>query len=124
MSTLDAILHANMTVLTRDVYQRYVVPDRDADHDLRVGRWIVLGLLVVGYVLSVNTFSFLVTLVTLSGTGALQLLPGTLGVCFPTHRSFSGMGVLVGIGAFIGPWPSCPIRRVCTGPFGPWRPIS
>ena len=99
MSTLDSILHANMTVLTRDVYQPYVAPDRDAGHYLRVGRWIVLGLLGVGYVLSVNTFSFLVTLVTLSGAGALQLLPGTLGVCYPTRRPFSRVGVLAGIGA-------------------------
>ena len=99
MSTLDSILHANMTVLTRDIYQRYVAPDRDAGHYLWVGRGIVLGLLVVGYVLSVNTFGFLVTLVTLSGAGALQLLPGTLGVCYPTRRPFSRVGVLAGIGA-------------------------
>ncbi len=99
MSTLDSILHANMTVLTRDIYQRYMAPDRSAGHYLWVGRGIVLGLLVVGYVLSVNTFSFLVTLVTLSGAGALQLLPGTLGVCYPTRRPFGRAGVLAGIGA-------------------------
>ena len=99
MSTLDSILHANMTVLTRDVYQRYIAQDRDAGHYVWVGRGIVLGLLVVGYVLSVSTFGLLVTLVTLSGAGALQLLPGTLGVCYPTRRPFSRVGVLAGIGA-------------------------
>ncbi len=97
MSTLDSILHANMTVLTRDVYQRYLAPDRSAAHYLWVGRAIVLVLLVVGYVLSVYTFGFLVTLVTLSGAGALQLLPGTLGVCYPTRRPFTRAGVLTGI---------------------------
>ena len=99
MSTLGSILHADMTVLTRDVYQRYVAPDRDARHYVWVGRGIVLGLLVIGYVLSVNTCGFLVTLVTLSGAGALQLLPGTLGVCYPTRRPLSKTGVLAGIGA-------------------------
>ena len=99
MSTLDSILHANMTVLTRDVYQRYIAPDRSAGHYLWVGRGIVLALLVVAYVLSVNTFGFLVTLVTLSGAGALQLLPGILGVCYPTRRPFGRVGVLAGIGA-------------------------
>ena len=98
MSTLDSILHANMTVLTRDVYQRYIARDREAAHYVWVGRGIVLGLLIIGYVLSVRTFGFLVTLVTLSGAGALQLLPGTLGVCYPTRRPFTKAGVLAGVG--------------------------
>jgi SSS family solute:Na+ symporter len=79
MSTLDSILHANMTVLTRDVYMRYVAADRSQAHYLLVGRLIVVGLLAVGYVLSVTTADFLVTLVTLSGAGALQLMPAMLG---------------------------------------------
>ena len=98
MSTLDSILHANMTVLTRDVYQRYIARDREAAHYVWVGRAIVLGLLIIGYLLSVRTFGFLVTLVTLSGAGALQLLPGTLGVCYPTRRPFTRAGVLAGVG--------------------------
>jgi SSS family solute:Na+ symporter len=99
MSTLDSILHSNMTVLTRDVYQRYVAPDASQAHYVRVGRAIVMGLLVVGYVLSVRTFEFLVTLVTLSGSGALQLMPAILGVCFPGRRLYTRAGVLAGIGA-------------------------
>ena len=71
MSTLDSILHANMTVLTRDVYQRYLAPDRPQDHYVAVGRLIVGGLLIVGYLLSVRSYDFLVVLVTLSGAGAL-----------------------------------------------------
>ena len=97
MSTLDSILHSNMTVLTRDIYQRYVVKDRDAAHYVRVGRWIVAGLLVIGYLLSVTSVDFLVTLVTLSGAGALQLMPGILGVCYPTKRPFTRAGVLTGL---------------------------
>jgi len=99
MSTLDSILHSNMTVLTRDVYQRYISRDRDDAHYVLVGRLIVLALLVVGYQLSVNTFGFLVTLVTLSGAGALQLMPGILGVCYPTRRPFTRLGVLWGMAA-------------------------
>jgi SSS family solute:Na+ symporter len=99
MSTLDSILHANMSVLTRDVYQRYVAPDRSQAHYVLIGRLIVLALLVVGYVLSVQTFGFLVVLVTLSGSGALQLLPAVLGVCFPARRCLTRAGVLAGLGA-------------------------
>ena len=97
MSTLDSILHANMTVLTRDIYQRYVAPDRAQAHYVAVGRVIIAGLLVVGYLLSVGTYDFLVVLVTLSGAGALQLMPAILGVCMPGRRSLSGAGVLAGI---------------------------
>ena len=64
-----------------------------------VGRLIVVGLLAVGYVLSVGTFSFLVILVTVSGAGALQIMPAMLGVCFPSRRLTTRAGVLVGIGA-------------------------
>jgi SSS family solute:Na+ symporter len=99
MSTLDSILHSNMTVLTRDVYQRYVAPGESQAHYVWVGRSIVIGLLAVGYVLSVKTFAFLVTLVTLSGSGALQLMPAVLGVCFPGRRPFTEAGVLWGMGA-------------------------
>jgi len=98
MSTLDSILHSNMTVLTRDVYQRYIRPESSQAHYIWVGRFIVIGLLAVGYVLSVRTFAFLVTLVTLSGSGALQLLPAILGVCFPSRRLFTKAGVLWGMG--------------------------
>lgn len=97
MSTLDSILHANMTVLTRDIYQRYISSKRTAAHYMWIGRAIVVGLLVIGYILSVKTFSFLVTLVALSGSGALQLLPAMLGVCYPVQRPFTRNGVLMGL---------------------------
>ncbi len=98
MSTLDSILHSNMTVLTRDVYQRYISTGANQAQYILVGRAIVLGLLVVGYILSVTRFEFLVVLVALSGAGALQLMPAILGVCLPTRRLFTRSGVLAGIG--------------------------
>ena len=112
MSTLDSILHSNMTVLTRDVYQRYIKPEASQAHYIAVGRVLVLVLLAVGYFLSVRTFGFLVTLVTMSGAGALQLMPAILGVCFPTRRVLTRSGVLAGIGTGLivlyltmVPWP-------------------
>ena len=97
MSTLDSILHSNMTVLIRDIYQRYVNTKAPQAHYILVGRLIVVALLVVGYLRSVNTFQFLVVVVALSGAGALQLMPAILGVCFPTRRVFTRDGVLAGI---------------------------
>ena len=99
MSTLDSILHSNMTVLTRDIYQRFVAPGRSQAHYVMFGRGVVLVLLAVGYVLSVSTFDFLVTLITLSGAGALQLMPAILGVCYPGRRCTTRAGVIAGISA-------------------------
>jgi len=64
-----------------------------------VGRAIVVALLVVAYMLSVGRFDYLVVLVTLSGAGALQLMPAILGVCFPGGRTLTRAGVLAGIAA-------------------------
>ena len=97
MSTLDSILHSNMTVLTRDVYQRYVAPERSQRHYLAFGRGVVVVLLALGWALTVYNFDFLVTLVTLSGAGALQLLPAVLGVCYPGRRLNTGAGVVAGV---------------------------
>ena len=97
MSTLDSILHSNMTVLTRDIYQRFVAPGRNQAHYVLFGRGVVLVLLAVGYVLSVSTFDFLVTLITLSGAGALQLMPAILGVCYPGRHATTRNGVIAGI---------------------------
>ena len=87
-----------MTVLTRDVYQRYLVRDRSAAHYILVGRIIVGVLLIIGFVLSTRTFELLVVVVALSGAGALQLMPGIIGVCFPTRFLFTRAGILAGIG--------------------------
>ena len=98
MSTLDSILHANSAVLTRDIYQRYVRADADVGHYVTVSRVFIVGFLVIGYILSVYTFEYLVVLVTLSGAGALQLLPAVLGVTFPARVRLTATGVLAGIG--------------------------
>lgn len=97
MSTLDSILHSNMTVLTRDIYQQYIKPEASQAHLILFGRVIVVVLLAVGYALSVTQANFLVVLVALSGAGALQLMPGILGVCFPTRRVLSKTGVIAGM---------------------------
>ena len=99
MSTLDSILHANMTVLTRDVYQRYIARDRSQKHYLAFGRWVVVALLGVGWLLTQYNLDFLVTLVLLSGAGALQLMPAVLAVCYPARWRTTAAGVVSGISA-------------------------
>lgn len=102
MSTLDSILHANMTVLTRDVYQRYLRPGAPQAHYILIGRIVVFLLLVIGYILALAQGELLVILVTLSGAGALQLMPAVLGACFPTGVAISRSGILAGILSGLG----------------------
>ena len=90
-----------MTVLTRDVYQRYLVRNQSQRHYVRIGQAIVLGLLGVAYWLSLQESDLLVNIINLSGSGALQLLPAILGVCFPGGRSLSKAGVLWGLAASV-----------------------
>ncbi len=102
MSTLDSILHANMTILTRDVYQRYLKRGASQAHYIFAGRIIVLLLLAVGYALALAGGELLVILVALSGAGALQLMPAVMGVCFPARRLLSRSGILAGILSGLG----------------------
>ncbi len=97
MSTLDSILHANMTVLTRDVYQRFIRKNAPQSHYILVGRLIIVGLLVVGYMLSVYKADFLVILVALSGAGSLQLAPALIGTLIPTKFIFTAKGIVAGL---------------------------
>jgi len=97
MSTLDSILHANMTVLTRDVYQRYINPRASEARVVGVGRLIIVALLVVAFVLSVSSSDLLVVVVTMSAAGAMQLMPGICAVCLPSPRPLSKAGVLWGV---------------------------
>ena len=54
-------------------------------------------LLLVAFLLSITSSELLVVVVTMSGAGALQLMPGICGVCFPGRRLLTRTGVGAGI---------------------------
>ena len=58
---------------------------------------IIVGLIGIGYWLSLANYDFLVTIVTLSGAGALQLWPGVMGNLFPSRFKFTRAGVMAGM---------------------------
>ena len=76
--------------------QGLVFPDLSIQTTATLG--FFLALLVIGYLLAINTFEALVVLVSLSGSGALQLAPSVINVCFPSKRLLTRVGVLAGIG--------------------------
>lgn len=97
MSTVDSILHANMTVLTRDIYQRYLAPGREPAHYINVGRLAAILIMIIASWLALSGTDSLVVVVSMSGAGALQLMPGILNVCFPTRRTLTGSGMVAGV---------------------------
>jgi SSS family solute:Na+ symporter len=97
MSTLNGIVHSNMTVITRDIYQRYIRPAEPEAHYVWAGRVIIVALMSIGYWLSVANYDFLVVIVTLSGSGALQLWPAIMGNLFPSKFKFTKAGVMAGM---------------------------
>ena len=97
MSTVDSILHANMTVLTRDIYQRYLAPDREPAHYINVGRLAAILIMIIASWLALSGTDSLVVIVSMSGAGALQLMPGILNVCFPTRRTLTSSGMVAGV---------------------------
>lgn len=99
MSTMDAILHVNSMILTRDIYQRYLAADRGPAHYILVGRLAIAGLLLVSFFLSVFRPDFLVRLVALSSSGALLLWPGVHEILFPGSLGLGPRSLLAGIAA-------------------------
>lgn len=97
MSTLNGIVHSNMTVITRDIYQRYIRTGASDAHYVQVGRIIIAILMVIGFWLSIANYDFLVLVVTLSGSGALQFWPAIMGNLFPSRFRFTKWGVVAGM---------------------------
>ena len=99
LSTYDSIGSSISSLLTRDVYARLVVKDRDDAHYLRVGQWLtpviiglsflympfLLGGTMVDYFLDV-TSAFVVPLLTLFLLGRFTRV----------HRASGTIGLLVG----------------------------
>ena len=99
MSTMDAILHANSLIFTRDLYQRFMAPEKGSTHYISVGRLVVFALLVLSFFLSVYKPDFLVRLVALSSSGALLLWPGVHEILYPGTLKIGPQSLLWGIGS-------------------------
>ncbi len=97
LSTVDSIIHANMTIFTRDLYQRFIKPTATDAELVRVGRILAGSLLVIAYVLTTVRPGFLVQLVGLSGEAALQLAPAVAGALYSRIVRLNGRGVGLGL---------------------------
>jgi SSS family solute:Na+ symporter len=48
MSSVDSYTNSAATVVSRDLYKRFMAPDRQDDHYLKVGRLVSFGMIVLG----------------------------------------------------------------------------
>jgi len=97
MSTMDAILHVNSLIFTRDIYQHYIQKDKSSAHYIFIGRVVILFLLLVSFFLSIYEPHFLVHLVALSSSGALLLWPGVQEILYPGSLGLGWRSLLAGI---------------------------
>ncbi len=84
MSTLSSSMNAGATVLTVDIYKRYLSPERDDRHYLTIGKLmtVVGGILMIVTALAVSSFlndaflpiSFFITSLTFGGLAGLFLI--------------------------------------------------
>ena len=99
LSTYDSIGSSLSALLTRDVYARLLIRDRDDHHYLRVGQWLtplIIGLSFL-YVPFLLQGGMLLFYVDLTSTFVIPLLTLFLmGACTRVHRRSGLIGLLVG----------------------------
>jgi SSS family solute:Na+ symporter len=96
MSSLDADTNANSAMLTKDIYSNYAKRQADA-HYVRVGRFFVVGLILLTVLVAMNDWGLVVLMVGLSASMITQLIPALIAVTVPMRRSFTKAGVTAGI---------------------------
>lgn len=99
LSTYDSIGSSMSALLTRDVYARLIVRDRDDQHYLRVGQWltpaiIASSFLYMPFLLEGTMFFFFLDLTSTFVIPLLTLF--IMGRFTRVHRSSGTIGLLVG----------------------------
>ncbi|MEM3462946.1 MAG: sodium:solute symporter family protein, partial [Candidatus Bathyarchaeia archaeon] len=97
MSTMDIDLGACSAIFTRDIYQRFLVRDKPAEHYLTVGRIMVPVMAALGFIGAIYKWTLITMIVTIANTGMAQVLPAVLGGIFPRTFRFTKVGVVAGL---------------------------
>lgn len=111
MSTADSLVLTLSSLVTRDLYRDHVAPDASARRETRVGRVVIVGLLVAGYLLALPRFGTIIELAVYFIQGNALLLPTFLAALYWPRASASGAlaSVVVGEAYFVagtfGPAP-------------------
>ncbi|ALM53346.1 sodium:solute symporter family protein [Halomonas huangheensis] len=79
MSTANSQIHAVSTVVTMDIYQRYVNRDASQSRIVLVGRLSLVGFSLAAYILALTVPGLLVTIGIAALAGTAQLIVPTIG---------------------------------------------
>lgn len=97
MSTLDADLNANSGMVTRDIYMN-IKKGQDDKTYVKFGQTVVVILGVLGFIFALRRSQLVTMIITLSMTGAAQLLPAVLSALYDWKwLKLSAAGVVMGI---------------------------
>jgi len=100
ISTFDSMGSALSAIFTRDIYARWLVPDGEDRHYVRVSRWATVGILCLGFAylpfirLQKNMLQAFTTLVPVFVTPLFTIY--VLGVATRAHRKSGLVGLIVG----------------------------
>lgn len=99
MSTANSQIHAVSTIVTMDIYQRYMKPDASQARIVRIGRLSLVGFSMVAYILALTVPGLLVTIGIAALAGTAQLIVPTLGAITwrRAHPMAAFWGLLSGI---------------------------
>jgi len=96
MSTLDNFLGAIAMLLTRDIYQNYVRPNRPEGEYILVSRILMLVFTLIGWYLALLKPGLIFDIVAIAFAGSLQLLPITLQMVLPRRKIINAKGAVAG----------------------------
>lgn len=104
MSTMDSQLLALSSMITRDVYVSFFNRDASVELQVRVGRWLVVILSLIGLAIAYQPPDTFFAIVTEAFTGLAVLFPATLAVLYWRRVTAAGCiaSILAGEGALLG----------------------
>lgn len=103
MSTANSQIHAVSTVVTLDIYQRYLDPKASQARIVNVGRLSLVGFSLVAYVMALTVPGVLVTIGIAALAGTAQLIVPTVGAITwrRAHPTAAIWGLLGGTGCVL-----------------------
>lgn len=96
MSTLDSFLGATSLLLTRDIYQRYVRPNRPESEYVLVSRVLTFVWMLIGWYFAILKPGLIFDITAIAVAGGLQLLPMTLQMVIPRRKVINAKGAVAG----------------------------
>lgn len=99
MSTANSQIHAVSTVVTMDIYQRYVNRKAGQERIVSIGRMSLVGFSLAAYVLALTVPGLLVTIGIAALAGTAQLIVPTIGAITwrRAHPTAAFWGLLAGV---------------------------